>query len=552
MHYNYLIKSILFIIITLLLKSCAIVQPPTGGPKDEDPPKLISSVPANNSTNYRGDVIVLEFNEEIEARTLKKDLVISPYTKIGFTPRIKRNTVYIKFDQPFEKNTTYTLDFGEAITDITEKNKADSLRLAFSTGKTLDSLYIQGRVGNVLTHEPVKDVLVGLYTKEDTLGILGENPPYYFAKTDENGMFLLSNLKPSDYQVFALLDKDKNLQYNKVEEKVGFVPNSINLTASVDSLFIPISTYDNKPLEFVSTSTKKGYVEISFSKPLKSYSLKIPEEYDTLIYHQKEEKYIKIYPHNISEMSDSLTISYTVKDSIDNQISDNQNIMFDLESKVAKKENEKNEIKKLSPTEKELTPGQIYSHKFGFKYPISNYQKDSITIAVESDTVSMDSIPFYWNNNKTQLTVDSLIAKEETSITLKKGTFIDITGDTIPSGSYKYTLKQPEKYGIVEGIVDLNYDNYWIQMLSNKLEVEQQIKNDTLKVQEGEKVFRFEFVKPGDKLLRVLIDENKDGEWSKGNFYTKTPPEKVIYYSDTIPVKANWEITKESIILKEN
>src|SRR5688572_20862484 len=135
------------------LTSCAAVNAPEGGPKDEKKPQLVSTVPADRTTNFTGKTITLEFDEDIRPKDLNKELIITPNTGNAYTVKNDRNTLSLEFSKPLEENTTYFISFRNAIEDITEGNKAAETTISFSTGAYLDTASVSGKAQDYLTQE---------------------------------------------------------------------------------------------------------------------------------------------------------------------------------------------------------------------------------------------------------------------------------------------------------------------------------------------------------------------------------------------------------------
>ena len=145
-------KSIPFIILALIsfIVGCANISTPQGGPEDETPPVLLSSVPEQGQTNYQGQSIFLTFDEWVNTKNIETDIIITPRVTGSFKTRVKKNTVELSFFEPFRENTTYSVGFGSTIQDITNNNPAQNLNLSFSTGAYIDSLTISGNVKTLL------------------------------------------------------------------------------------------------------------------------------------------------------------------------------------------------------------------------------------------------------------------------------------------------------------------------------------------------------------------------------------------------------------------
>src|SRR5690606_31355186 len=148
---------------------CAQMVSPTGGKKDETPPKLLSSIPENKTVNFKENVLSLTFNEYIVIDNLMQKLIITPETDNPYTPTVKNQTVNLKFRKPFADSTSYSFYFCDGIKDLAERNPAQNLRLVFSTGPVTDSGRVYGTVKYIRQDQPAFDVLVGLYHRSDPL-----------------------------------------------------------------------------------------------------------------------------------------------------------------------------------------------------------------------------------------------------------------------------------------------------------------------------------------------------------------------------------------------
>ena len=197
--------------LTLVVYSCAQVKPLTGGYEDTIPPNIIKSFPENYSTNLSESSFVFEFGEIIDASKLKDKLIISPYYDGLFEVKSKKNTLYLVFDTLFNPNTTYIFNFADGVSDITEGNPAVNSRFVFSTGKNIDSSFVSGIVTDPLKNEIVEGALVGLYSEKDSFNLFHKKPTY-FSFTDENGFFIIENIKSQDYII-------KNLYLDMIMKK---------------------------------------------------------------------------------------------------------------------------------------------------------------------------------------------------------------------------------------------------------------------------------------------------------------------------------------------
>ncbi|WP_169513352.1 Ig-like domain-containing protein [Flexithrix dorotheae] len=285
--------------LAFILQKCASVQSPPGGPRDQDPPELLNTVPLNSSLNYKGKVIQFEYNEPIQLDNIFKQLLVTPYSDNKFSSKVKKNRVIIEFEEPFEENTTYTINLRDAVVDATEKNIATNSKVAFSTGDFIDSLSISGNIRELMTGNPVEDGAVMLFRLEDTLNV---QDPYYLTKTDEFGFYELENIKVGEYVIYALSEEDNNYSYTKPEEKIGFLAENIVLDSNITELNIKVAEYDNIDLEFKRANSKAQYVEIEYSKPLKDYKLQFLDGETDSIYHGIDNNLIRLYQYTAPEI----------------------------------------------------------------------------------------------------------------------------------------------------------------------------------------------------------------------------------------------------------
>jgi len=235
------------IVSIIILWACASQKPPPGGPRDSSPPELVLSFPKNLSTQYRGHYIRLVFDEMIEVKNLRSELIISPDPELKYKERIKSKSLIINLIDALRPNTTYTLNFGNAVADITEKNIPKNLILAFSTGIYLDSGVINGKVLIAQTLKPSKkNVIIGLYPPSDTLDPQNHKPTYY-TKTDDSGGFTLRNLPNQLFEIYAITDNNKNKLFDPETEKLGFISETIGPGDLTDTISLYLADQDFRP-----------------------------------------------------------------------------------------------------------------------------------------------------------------------------------------------------------------------------------------------------------------------------------------------------------------
>ena len=214
-------------VISLFFPRCANIIPPTGGPRDTIPPEVIRSDPANFSTRFKGSEITIEFDELIQLRNINQQFIITPPQEERPDFIVRGDILRINLNTDLIPNTTYTLNFGDAIVDNNEGNILSNYEFVFSTGDIIDSLSYSGVVLNAFDNKPVEGVVVMLYDKlHDSIPYL--QIPLYANRTNEEGHFQLNNLRADTFKVFALDDENNNYLYDRPgEEAIAFLDDYI-------------------------------------------------------------------------------------------------------------------------------------------------------------------------------------------------------------------------------------------------------------------------------------------------------------------------------------
>lgn len=227
----------------LSLAGCARMGTPDGGWYDDTPPRVIAASPAERATGVKQKKAAIYFNEFIKVDDPQNKVVVSP-TQIE-TPDIKTSgkRIIVELLDSLQDNTTYTIDFSDAITDNNEGNPLGNYTYSFSTGNHIDTLEVAGYALNAEDLEPLKGILVGLYdyapvavTDSGTLvpGLLTK-PMRRVARTDSRGFFRIRGVAQGQYLVAALKDADGDFCYNQKSETLGFTLNAVSPSSKPDT-----------------------------------------------------------------------------------------------------------------------------------------------------------------------------------------------------------------------------------------------------------------------------------------------------------------------------
>lgn len=227
------VLSILFIIIVIaqfqvFTVGCANMVPPTGGPRDSLPPTLTKVNPRDSTRNFTGKKIVFEFDEFIaQPENVQENLLVSPVPKLAPNVTSKLRTLTVTLRDTLEENTTYSINFGNAIKDINEGNVLKNFTYVFTTGSAIDSLTVSGKVIVAETGKTDSTLIVVLHRNTDDSAVIKERPRYV-AKVDRDGNFIFSNLPPGTFALYAFKDEGGQRKYMNKSQLFAFADSLVN------------------------------------------------------------------------------------------------------------------------------------------------------------------------------------------------------------------------------------------------------------------------------------------------------------------------------------
>lgn len=526
---------LMVLLVLACLSQCASPLPPTGGPEDITPPRIdtTESTP-NMQTNFRKQRIELTFDEWIVLEDVFNQVIVSPPLNGKFTVKLRGKTV--RFDFPEEDtlraNTTYTINFGEAVKDLTEKNPAENLRFVFSTGDFIDSLSVKGRIVDAFDGSPEDGALFMLYENlADT--VVRTERPFYFGKTAKDGTFQIDNLKSGEFKVFALKDVNFNYLFDLDNEEIGFLEEPIEISADTSQNIELRLFAEEERLRLMEDDTKRyGEAVLTFNKKPKDYdftfddigqkSLLVEMEDSLKLWYDIETPdYWKIYIQKDSSIQDTIQVRPTERSDF-------------YESAILECTNlNENGNKSLNP-DKAL--------QLTFNHPISNFDtslvqllEDTTKIRVQPSLFEVDSLlpqhikmQFPWKEGK------------EYEVVLLPGAMTDFFGlqnDTIRQG-YKAELRK--KFGNLNlTLSDLDtLETYVIQLIFRKDNIVEEFSVSGVDTYQR----NFRTLPPGDYSVQIVTDSNQNGKWDTGNYDLEIQPEKVRRLAIEQQLRANWDV----------
>ena len=229
-------KHILTGMMLLLLAACASIGSPDGGIFDEIPPKVVECTPADRSISNTARKIQIRFNEYIKLENANEKVIVSPPQIEPANIRADGKSVRITLYDTLQENTTYTVDFSDAIVDNNEGNPMGNYTYSFSTGTEIDTMEVSGVVLNAADLEPVKGMLVGLYPIDSLFcdTIMRQKPFSRVSRTNGSGRFCIKGVKSGKYRAFALEDKDGNFIFSQKSERIAFLQDTFTTSSKWD------------------------------------------------------------------------------------------------------------------------------------------------------------------------------------------------------------------------------------------------------------------------------------------------------------------------------
>lgn len=553
-------RNLHWFIYAIFCLSCARQSSPTGGPKDTIPPVLIKSVPPNESIHFKAKELQLEFSEDVILNSPKEQLIVTPSISKDYKITYRKNIVTLTFAEPLEDSTTYTFNFRESVQDITEKNPVRNLQLAYSTGNYLDSLSIEGSIYNMLRGTKVPDATLALHLKNDTFNIF-EHPTVYFTKTDKEGKFKISHLKPNTYFIYAFEDKNRNLIVNSRTESYGFISDYQQLTDTLADVSIGVVRLDASPLKITSARPYNTYFNIRTTKNLRTFDLFAPDSSILSYTFGENNANIRLYQ---TTDQDSLEIHLLAFDSLDARIDTTLYAKYNTRQVTPENFNVAVQSSLLLADKGELTA------TLSFTKPVGETNFDSIFFQVDSLTrIPFEAGDLRWDHITRKLVLqkqldrklyliedtDNLRAARTAPQTPQKaptfinkfhfgkGAFISIENDTSKSLSQVVTPMRAGDLTIIHIDIRTSEKSFLVQLVDSNNKVVKEVKNEPKTI--------FYDVVPGEYQIRLIVDRNDNGRWDAGNYFMGEEPEKVIYYhgpdgsTKVKGVKPNWEIGTE-------
>ncbi len=571
----------LFIALATLGNGCANIGALNGGKKDTTPPRVVTARSTPNfQTNFKKQPIRLVFDEYIKLDDVFKQVVISPPLDESPTVESKDSrSVILTFgkDVILRENATYTINFGSSVKDLNEGNVAKNLRFVFSTGDHIDSLTVVGRIIDAVSGQPVDGALLMLYDNfSDT--IVRKKKPFYFGRTEKDGIARIENVREGSFKAFALVDKDQNYLFNQDIERIGF-PDSlikVSLINNAPQLFPPdTSTTEktennsqSKPQLPVKKSPKdtssKGAISnvkrqtsnltIRLFDPIKKSQLmtKEADKYGVvkLIYNDEPKK-VKISFDQIGQTvftevsKDTLLVFYDLtQETAWNLIAKNDTFPNDT---IRVRTKGRADFLKKTKLEAVNAPKSMSKHPakpivLTFTNPLQSIDsqrielldsaKKTVPLSIKRDSTSPRKLQFNanWQEGKRY------------TLRILPSALTDIYGAKNDTVSMFIGVQLKEEFGdLTLKISHLDSTkNHIVQVIGGGGLVEKEFYIE----QKSKFNARIETIQADGYTIKIIEDLNKNRHWDTGDYDKHTQPER-IFSQIAEPLRANWEVEVE-------
>ena len=594
-RYGFFLMALLMV--AFLAQRCANAVAPTGGPTDQEPPKVKLAVPENNSTNFTGRKIEITFDEFVTLENANQNVLFSPPLSEKPNIRLKNKTVVIKFKEPLAENTTYTIHFGTSIKDLHEGNQLENYVYSFSTGDYIDTLRVAGKVLNAEDKKPVDGAYVCLYAEREGLDTLPLTTiPDYITKTDKEGNFSLMGLADKRYLVFALKDANSNLYFDQPNEEVAFLdtlvpasypwtapkPQPVDTTVMDSTLLVndtlsPVPTDSLSPVpadtlspipsdstiqptrvfnqqslnltlymftEVDSTQmllekklVEEGMLRFIFRHPAKDAVIMTPEmlpdSFNLVTMHSAA--YDTIWWHFTPNVKDSLWVQVKY----DTLINDSSRYSLKFKDKNLRNKNpEKLKVTYNTHGQGGLIPGDSLVLKFS--EPILRYEMRDSAVFKRDTNVYYNRVAFEPVDEigmKYRLTTP-FSPDSSYHIEVPDSVFFSLRGRTNEAIKTDFHVMKEDEFGniYITVVPPKDMKQVVVQLLNESGKV---LKEQAITHQEE---VMFEYLTPAKYKLRAILDADGNGKWSTGNYHHHFQPETVIEYNDGLEIRAGWDI----------
>ena len=602
-------KNLLLCLLALLLTAaCASIGNPDGGRFDETPPRVVGSSPADGAVNVSKRKVQILFDEYVKLEKASEKVVISPPQIEPANVRADGKRVKVDFYDSLRANTTYTIDFSDAIEDNNEGNPMGQYTFSFSTGDVIDTMQVSGRVLNAADLEPIKGIMVGLYPADSTWNdtLFRTRPFLRVSRTNGEGRFTIKGVKDGAYRVRALEDKDGDFVFSQKNERVAF-DTTVYVTGSFpdvrmdtvwrDSLWydsirvVPYTHYtpdDVLLLAFLEDGQERHLLKTAYPEPTNfTFYFTAPSDSTPRIKGLNFDERCLVADASLKNdtvtfwVTDtalihrqdtlSMILSYMETDTLGQLVVTNDTLDLSPKTTYAKiaaerskqieaweKDRERRQKKAKKPLPYEENPYERIWLEAGFKPSGSLAPNQNVRYLAKEPILEVDTtkIHFYVKKDTDWLPAPFLFMPEERSAKSYM-----LYAEWEPGQKYRFVMDTAAVVSVLEHesksvrqefhvrAVE-EYGSIFIHVISPDTGVVVQLlsKNDKVEAQQRtdkEGNADFFFMKPGEYYMRCYVDANGNGQWDTGDYASGLQPERVYYFGKPLPLKAQWDLRQD-------
>ena len=602
-------KNLLLCLLALLLTAaCASIGNPDGGRFDETPPRVVGSSPADGAVNVSKRKVQILFDEYIKLEKASEKVVISPPQIEPANVRADGKRVKVDFYDSLRANTTYTIDFSDAIEDNNEGNPMGQYTFSFSTGDVIDTMQVSGRVLNAADLEPIKGIMVGLYPADSTWNdtLFRTRPFLRVSRTNGEGRFTIKGEKDGAYRVRALEDKDGDFVFSQKNERVAF-DTMVYVTGSFpdvrmdtvwrDSLWydsirvVPYTHYtpdDVLLLAFLEDGQERHLLKTAYPEPTNfTFYFTAPSDSTPRIKGLNFDERCLVADASLKNdtvtfwVTDtalihrqdtlSMILSYMETDTLGQLVVTNDTLDLSPKTTYAKiaaerskqieaweKDRERRQKKAKKPLPYEENPYERTWLEAGFKPSGSLAPNQNVRYLAKEPILEVDTtkIHFYVKKDTDWLPAPFLFMPEERSAKSYM-----LYAEWEPGQKYRFVMDTAAVVSVLEHesksvrqefhvrAVE-EYGSIFIHVISPDTGVVVQLLSKNDKVEAQQRTDKdgnadFFFMKPGEYYMRCYVDANGNGQWDTGDYASGLQPERVYYFGKPLPLKAQWDLRQD-------
>ena len=602
-------KNLLLCLLALLLTAaCASIGNPDGGRFDETPPRVVGSSPADGAVNVSKRKVQILFDEYIKLEKASEKVVISPPQIEPANVRADGKRVKVDFYDSLRANTTYTIDFSDAIEDNNEGNPMGQYTFSFSTGDVIDTMQVSGRVLNAADLEPIKGIMVGLYPADSTWNdtLFRTRPFLRVSRTNGEGRFTIKGVKDGAYRVRALEDKDGDFVFSQKNERVAF-DTTVYVTGSFpdvrmdtvwrDSLWydsirvVPYTHYtpdDVLLLAFLEDGQERHLLKTAYPEPTNfTFYFTAPSDSTPRIKGLNFDERCLVADASLKNdtvtfwVTDtalihrqdtlSMILSYMETDTLGQLVVTNDTLDLSPKTTYAKiaaerskqieaweKDRERRQKKAKKPLPYEENPYERTWLEAGFKPSGSLAPNQNVRYLAKEPILEVDTtkIHFYVKKDTDWLPAPFLFMPEERSAKSYM-----LYAEWEPGQKYRFVMDTAAMVSVLEHesksvrqefhvrAVE-EYGSIFIHVISPDTGVVVQLLSKNDKVEAQQRTDKdgnadFFFMKPGEYYMRCYVDANGNGQWDTGDYASGLQPERVYYFGKPLPLKAQWDLRQD-------